>query len=422
MPTMTEIAHRNRRLPARSSAGRGGLAALAVAASFLLATARLDAQPAKVPAEAEIVAELMERLDPAQRAELVAYRRAQAEFEDRAAAFWSGVEEKRAVRRAKRKMGAAIEAGDYAAGFPPEYTGPKLAPQISRLWDELKQKAPPRPIWSVADVLAAAGDRYNFAPEPVDEREFKRRYATEALQQGLSKDQVVRVYALETGGQGTYDMQAGINPITRQGKPISTALGYAQLLHANSVNELVKHGAGFIARLERMARSRGIAPARKAALEAKAGVLRRMLANARKVPNEWADHIRYANTPDGLAVHALNLDADVGPWLQVLKLDGLRQTASRNGRASLTGAELELMNLAGPMTGLEMMQPVAHAASTVNFFSRRGYEVNSVVRKRTAAELLAELDRRMVVNMQRPGAKEFAAIFDEVIALRQARQ
>ena len=52
----------------------------------------------------------------------------------------------------------------------------------------------------------------------------------------------MRIYALETGGQGTYDMQAGFNPLTKQGRAISSALGYAQLLHANSVGELVKHG------------------------------------------------------------------------------------------------------------------------------------------------------------------------------------
>jgi hypothetical protein len=54
----------------------------------------------------------------------------------------------------------------------------------------------------------------------------------------------VRIYALETGGQGTYDMQSGFNPITKTGRPISSALGYAQLLHANSTSELVKHGSG----------------------------------------------------------------------------------------------------------------------------------------------------------------------------------
>ena len=74
------------------------------------------------------------------------------------------------------------------------------------------------------------------------DRAVARRSAREALKVGLTKEQVVRVYALETGGLGTYDMQSGFNPVTRTGKPISSALGYAQLLHANSTSELVRHG------------------------------------------------------------------------------------------------------------------------------------------------------------------------------------
>ena len=58
----------------------------------------------------------------------------------------------------------------------------------------------------------------DFEPERIPEREFKRRYAQEAIAVGLTKDQVVRVYALETGGDGTYDMQSGINPITKTGQ------------------------------------------------------------------------------------------------------------------------------------------------------------------------------------------------------------
>ena len=60
----------------------------------------------------------------------------------------------------------------------------------------------------------------------------------------------------------------------------------------------------------------------------------------------------------------------------------------------MTGAEIELMNLAGPRTGLEMMEPVAQQASTANFFSQGGYYRNSIVREKTAAELLVALDKR----------------------------
>jgi hypothetical protein len=88
---------------------------------------------------------------------------------------------------------------------------------------KVNKKSFTRPLATVADFLAYAKELYGFVPTPTTEREFKRRYAQEALAVGLTKDQVVRIYALETGGQGTYDMQSGINPITRQGRPISSA-------------------------------------------------------------------------------------------------------------------------------------------------------------------------------------------------------
>ena len=63
-----------------------------------------------------------------------------------------------------------------------------------------------------------------------------------------------------------------------------------------------------------------------------------------------------------------------------------------DGRAKLSGAELELMNLAGPRTGLEMMTPVGSRMPTPNFFSEGGYSRNPVVHNKTGAELLATLD------------------------------
>src|SRR5690606_17388466 len=158
-----------------------------------------------------------------------------------------------------------------------------------------------------------------FVPERISEQEFKRRDALEALAHGLSKEQVVRVYALETGGRGTHDMQAGINPQTGRGRPISTALGYAQLLHANSVNELVKHGASFSARLQRTAETPGIDPARAAARQERARVVLQMMASAKTVPIDWYAHVKFAGTRNGLGIHALNLDGDIGPMLQVIK-------------------------------------------------------------------------------------------------------
>jgi hypothetical protein len=364
---------------------------------------------------------LMQRLDAAQKSELALYRAARAKYDAALQAYWSAISERRTERRRKIRAGEPIGPQDYVLTFPPEYTGPKLSPAIAKIWEEIEkqEKPPPSPIPSVADVLASAKAHYDFVPERIGEREFKWRYALEALAVGLTKEQVVRIYALETGGQGTYDMQAGINPITRRGTPISSALGYAQLLHANSVDEVVRHGATFAHRLDAMASADH---QRSVLLRAKAKVIRSMLNNARSVPNEWYAHMRYASTTKGLGIHALNIDADVGPWLQVIKLKGIRDEAERAGRPNLAPVEMELMNLAGPSTGLEMMLPEGRNVPTANFFSRGGYERNPIVRGRTSQELLAALDRRMDENEKKPGALEFAAVFDEVLKQRQARQ
>ena len=87
-------------------------------------------------------------------------------------------------------------------------------------------------------------------------------------------------------------------------------------------------------------------------------------------------------TEKGYGIHAINIDGDIGPWLQVLKLEGLKTLAEKKGRPNLNGAEIELMNLAGPATGLEMMTPAGRSAPTPNFFERGGYWRNTIVRGR----------------------------------------
>jgi hypothetical protein len=377
-----------------------------------------------LPVDAQTISpELGARLSPAQQSAYLAHLRARSSFDRTLDAYWDQVEDKRAGRRRKRAAGQPFTATDYVAEQPPKYSGPAIPPDVARIIAELKRPEPePEPRPGVADFLAHARTHFGFVPAPTGERDFKRRYAGEALSVGLSKMQVVRVYALETGGRGTYDMQAGIDPDSKRGKPISSALGYAQLLSGNSVNELVNHGAAFAERLRALAAASGGNAPRAAALRAKAAIVTKMLRVARSVPNDWGHHVKLGRTPRGMGIHALNLDADVGPWLQVIKLKGVLQTAVEGGRPHLTGAELELMNLAGPRTGLEMMEPVARAMPTANFFSRTGYYRNSIVRERSAAELLAALDERMEVNLKKPGSLDFIAVFDEVAKERRARR
>lgn len=395
-----------------------------IAALALAVTGAATSSP--TIAIAGIADDFMGTLNDTHRQQFQAWRAARRAHEGRLDAYWTAVEDKRAERRKKKAAKLELVASDYVPFFPPQYEGPHLAPDLQRAWtkfiadEEAKQPKPPEPpkeIPSIEDFLAAAKRVYGFTPERVSERTFKDRYAEEAVTLGLSKAQVVRVYALETGGHGTADMQSGVHPISKRGKPISTALGYAQLLDANSVSELAKHGPRFIARLNQMATRSGVPRERAAQLRGKAAILTRMVADAKSVPNVWARHQSFAKTPEGQGIHAINIDGDIGPMLQAFKLLGLKEEAEKAGKPQLKGCEMELMNLAGPGTGLEiLLYPGAAAAPTPNFFARKAYYVNKMAQNLTGAGLLAELDRRMDADISKPGSAEFSAAFDSLAA------
>ena len=138
------------------------------------------------------------------------------------------------------------------------------------------------------------------------------------------------------------------------------------------------------------------------------------MVDARRVPESWAAHTAYAKTPNGLGMHALNLDGDVGPWMQTIKLRGIMEFAAKKGLTRLTGAQLEMMNLAGPGSGYEMLTLPGRDMPTANFFERGGYERNPVVHDKTGVQLLAKLNELMDKNVQQPGAQQFARIFDGI--------
>jgi hypothetical protein len=386
-----------------------------LAVAFCVLGIALSGWPAGGSASAtEISPELAAKLTPAQQQLYLAHRAARAQHDKLHRTYWARIEAKRQARKARRMLGQAHTADDYITTQPPQYIGPELTPDILRAIASLQMPVEVRPLPGVADFLKHAKEQFGFVPKLVAEREFKRLYARESLRVGLTKDQVVRVYALETGGQGGYDTLSGINPVTKQGTPKSSALGYAQILHANSIGAAAKHGEEFAKRLTALAAVPGTPAARTTELKAKAAILRKMMRGARSVPYEWSVHRRFAATAKGLGIHALNLDADVGPWLQVLKLKQLLDTAASAGYPKLTGAQLELMNLAGPRTGLEMLEPVGRTMPTANFFEEGGYYRNSIVRDKNGAELLAALEERMNANVKLAGSVEFAQVFDEM--------
>ena len=272
--------------------------------------------------------------------------------------------------------------------------------------DPAPEPGPERPprerkaIPVVADLLRAATEQFQFTPQrPASEIEFKRAYARTALAAGLTREQAVRVYSFETGGTGNYDVQSGIEHGGK--RAISSAMGYNQLLTTNTVELVAEQGHEFVRALTAKAASLSGAP--RQAMDRKIAVLKRMVAFTLSVPDEWAQHEKLADTAQGWGVHAMVLDIDVGPLLQTHKLlTSVIFARAKGYNRPLTAAELEMMNLTGDGTGLDMVtmpQAMREQVPTSNFFQRSGYERNPVaVRNNTVAKLLAVTDRRMDSN------------------------
>src|ERR1700724_394920 len=180
------------------------------------------------------------------RRKLREYQEARAAFEVEASAYWNSISEKRRGRNAKRRDHQATALDDYVLTQPPLYSGPDKPvdpappekPEIPRV-----RKAIP----VVADLLQAAAEHFQFTPQrPVSELDFKRAYARVASSAGLTREQAVRVYSFETGGNGNHDMQSGLSVSRPGSRAISTAIGYNQLLTTNSVELLAEQGHEFV--------------------------------------------------------------------------------------------------------------------------------------------------------------------------------
>ncbi|XIA65259.1 hypothetical protein ACFIOY_02365 [Bradyrhizobium sp. TZ2] len=347
------------------------------------------------------------------RRKLKEYQEARAAFDQEAGAYWASVSEKRKGRNAKRRERQAITLDDYVLTQPPVYSGPKRP--VSPVPEEEKPPRERKPLPVVADFLQAAAEHFQFTPQrPPAEVEFKRAYARYAEAAGLTREQAVRVYSFETGGNGNYDMQSGLSASRPGSRAISTAIGYNQLLTTNSVELMAEQGHEFIKELTAKAATLSGAP--RKAMDHKLAVLKKMVAFSRTVPDTWSEHEKLANTPQGWAVHAMVLDIDVGPMLQTHKLlTSVHFARAKGYNRPLTAAELEMMNLTGDATGLDMVtmpQAMRERVPTSNFFQRGGYERNPVaIRHNTVAKLLAVTDERMDFNSNKPGAKELAAAF-----------
>jgi hypothetical protein len=377
-----------------------------LAALILLAPAAPRAEPATQQIEPAATAAAMAQY----RRDLADYLSARSNYESAAEAYWRAIAEKRRSRAVKRADRQQISLDDYVLTQPPVYSGPPkprnpLKPQ---------EEAPPAPalrVPVVADFLAAAQREFKFTPRlPQSESEFKRAYAKVAQTAGLTPEQILRIYGFEASGNGDYDVQAGLE-YNKRARAITTALGYNQLLATNTVEIIAESGNQFIRSLQARAAS---LPDGGKTLDGKIAIVRNMMSFAKSVPDDWNQHQALANTPKGLGVHAMNLDIDVGPLLQTQKLMDSVLFARRKGvTATLRAAELEMMNLTGDGSGLDMItMPPAwrDKVPTANFFQRGGYADNPVAqRNNVVGKLIAATDARMDEEIKKPGAKELAA-------------
>jgi hypothetical protein len=342
------------------------------------------------------------------RQDLEAYTKAHEAYAAAAKVYWNSIAEKRRLRNAARARQGQIAIADYVLTQPPVYSGPP------KPHDPSKPPSPPPRVPVVADFLVAAAREFKFSPRlPRSEGEFKRAYVAVAAAAGLTKDQVVRVYSFEATGNGSYDIQAGLE-YSKSARAITTALGYNQLLATNSVEILAEDGNQFVKVLK--ARAAQLPEEQKPTLENKIAIVLRMIGFSKTVPDDWGQHEMLAGTDKGLAVHALNLDLDVGPLLQTQKLLDSVIFARKKGFArTLSAAELEMMNLTGDGNGFDMVtMPLEwrNKVPTANFFQASGYQDNPVAqRNNVVAKLIAATDVQMDNEEKKPGAKELAAAF-----------
>ena len=205
------------------------------------AVASNDLWDAKIPAT--VANAMAQSGDYAQR--LADYQQARAAFDQDAEAYWNAVSERRRTRIAKRRDRVAISVNDYVLQQPPLYEGPPR-PRDPNPVEPDGVARPRKPLPVAADFLRAAAQEFQFSPQRASEGDFKRAYARVALANGLTREQAVRVYSFETGGNGGHDLQSGLNPSKPGSRAISTAVGYNQLLTANTITLVAEQGSAIL--------------------------------------------------------------------------------------------------------------------------------------------------------------------------------
>jgi hypothetical protein len=332
--------------------------------------------------------------------------------------------------------------------------------------------------------------RPDFSYTPTTEADFKKAFATQSVRVGAAlgrspaqmKDLVRSIYAFETGGWGTHFttssmpksmVNAGeLTEAAKKHRPISTAVGYVQLMYLDVARNLDRHGGpnGMIS-AELRARAKA-EPARVNELNAKAELLERMTPLLQKELADMAasnparftgvakpggkdprEELYYefakSDEPtkimvDGkplsrknlmAGIHPLTIDKDVGPLLQAAEVSNLMARAKEKGLdkllaakaqelgRNLTGEKLypmaiELMNFMGADNAEDALRTGHGNLPTTNYYREDGYSRNRLAQGKSVNDLIRtiydEMNGAAGDPAQSPGQRSFGEAFAAV--------
>ncbi|MBU6454939.1 MAG: hypothetical protein KGS72_24430 [Cyanobacteria bacterium REEB67] len=301
-------------------------------------------------------------------AERQAYVDAQAAYQKELAGYWHGAEASKHAHKKVEDFPPFYHGPEKPAGFDP----PKIASVLPSVNDMISS-------WDKLGTLTSS--RSNLPKMTIDEVpevDFKGAYAREVInvgaQHGLDREQTANIakniYAFEDAGKGTADQLSGVpmsltapdapgthanRDARREIHPLSTAIGYNQLLMATSLR-FVDGSHAINDRLDQLAKDEaakgyGIDDVHILQLQEKSKYLAAVQGEVHKAVMEMGqtDKAKYLDaqgnptyalytdfaksltpTANGMsgrqmtsAVQALNLDGDIGPVLQAQQFDDI---------------------------------------------------------------------------------------------------
>lgn len=324
------------------------------------------------------------------------YKQAQQHHEKELDDYWAKVEKAKAEGRGVKQFPPGYDGPEKPAAYEPvkALTVNKL-PSVNEMVDQ-----------SRALNRYAAGDntKPDFKLREVSEAEFKKAYARETLKVGESlglapdavKKVVMDIYAFECGGKATHDMLSGVPMgLTRPDldgssanydqrralHPKSSAVGYNQIIMSTNLTFADNEAPAVANRLREIAKG----SPRQAEIEQKAKLYEDLqvtlhrelgtMANQNKSSqnkyldndgnfkyNLYADFARSRSTTSlgvtgrqlSTALHALNLDGDVGPVIQSRQLaQVVGHTLSESNRQKIEQKAMQFNRQAELYDGLD---------------------------------------------------------------------